>query len=246
MAYWDAHRAVLRTRNLAAQEGDRRFRDGPQRVAPAAARGSRGEGRGVTARGARRARDRAHGRGRRARRDDGAHGRVPRRPRAVRRQPCRPRRDHGPIIYQTVTGRDADRDADLRRSLHVRHEYMRERAKNENRSRRCSARGRVRRPSRRARACAARPRARARRRDRRGGATTTSDGPTRTSMSRTAPLRLRSRPSASRSSAVELAEPVGDRPAGTRRRASGRPAGATVPSAASSWISAGSKPRSWP
>jgi AcrR family transcriptional regulator len=27
MAYWDAHRAVLRTRNLAAQEGDRRFRD---------------------------------------------------------------------------------------------------------------------------------------------------------------------------------------------------------------------------
>lgn len=25
--YWDAHRAVLRTRNLAAQEGDRRFRD---------------------------------------------------------------------------------------------------------------------------------------------------------------------------------------------------------------------------
>lgn len=26
-AYWDAHRAVLRTRNLAAQEGDRRFRD---------------------------------------------------------------------------------------------------------------------------------------------------------------------------------------------------------------------------
>src|SRR5207344_2652921 len=27
MAYWDVHRAVLRTRNLAAQEGDRRFRD---------------------------------------------------------------------------------------------------------------------------------------------------------------------------------------------------------------------------
>jgi AcrR family transcriptional regulator len=27
MAYWDGHRAVLRTRNLAAQEGDRRFRD---------------------------------------------------------------------------------------------------------------------------------------------------------------------------------------------------------------------------
>ena len=26
MAYWDAHRAVLRTRNLAAQEGDQRFR----------------------------------------------------------------------------------------------------------------------------------------------------------------------------------------------------------------------------
>jgi AcrR family transcriptional regulator len=26
MAYWDGHRAVLRTRNLAAQEGDRRFR----------------------------------------------------------------------------------------------------------------------------------------------------------------------------------------------------------------------------
>lgn len=25
--YWDAHRAILRTRNLAAQEGDRRFRD---------------------------------------------------------------------------------------------------------------------------------------------------------------------------------------------------------------------------
>ena len=25
--YWDAHRAVLRTRNLAAQEGDRRFRE---------------------------------------------------------------------------------------------------------------------------------------------------------------------------------------------------------------------------
>jgi AcrR family transcriptional regulator len=27
LAYWDAHRAVLRTRNLAAQEGDARFRD---------------------------------------------------------------------------------------------------------------------------------------------------------------------------------------------------------------------------
>lgn len=27
MEYWDAHRAILRTRNLAAQEGDRRFRD---------------------------------------------------------------------------------------------------------------------------------------------------------------------------------------------------------------------------
>jgi AcrR family transcriptional regulator len=27
IAYWDQHRAVLRTRNLAAQEGDRRFRD---------------------------------------------------------------------------------------------------------------------------------------------------------------------------------------------------------------------------
>lgn len=27
IANWDAHRAVLRTRNLAAQEGDRRFRD---------------------------------------------------------------------------------------------------------------------------------------------------------------------------------------------------------------------------
>src|SRR6478752_6991744 len=27
MEYWDGHRAVLRTRNLAAQEGDRRFRD---------------------------------------------------------------------------------------------------------------------------------------------------------------------------------------------------------------------------
>ena len=27
MEYWDEHRAVLRTRNLAAQEGDRRFRD---------------------------------------------------------------------------------------------------------------------------------------------------------------------------------------------------------------------------
>jgi AcrR family transcriptional regulator len=27
MAYWDRHRAVLRTRNLAAQEGDERFRD---------------------------------------------------------------------------------------------------------------------------------------------------------------------------------------------------------------------------
>ena len=27
MGYWDGHRAVLRTRNLAAQEGDRRFRD---------------------------------------------------------------------------------------------------------------------------------------------------------------------------------------------------------------------------
>lgn len=26
VAYWDAHRAVLRTRNLAAQEGDQRFR----------------------------------------------------------------------------------------------------------------------------------------------------------------------------------------------------------------------------
>ena len=25
--YWDAHRAILRTRNLAAQEGDQRFRD---------------------------------------------------------------------------------------------------------------------------------------------------------------------------------------------------------------------------
>jgi AcrR family transcriptional regulator len=27
LRYWDEHRAVLRTRNLAAQEGDRRFRD---------------------------------------------------------------------------------------------------------------------------------------------------------------------------------------------------------------------------
>ena len=27
MEYWDEHRAILRTRNLAAQEGDRRFRD---------------------------------------------------------------------------------------------------------------------------------------------------------------------------------------------------------------------------
>jgi AcrR family transcriptional regulator len=27
VAYWDRHRAVLRTRNLAAQEGDQRFRD---------------------------------------------------------------------------------------------------------------------------------------------------------------------------------------------------------------------------
>jgi AcrR family transcriptional regulator len=27
LRYWDGHRAVLRTRNLAAQEGDRRFRD---------------------------------------------------------------------------------------------------------------------------------------------------------------------------------------------------------------------------
>ena len=27
MEYWDGHRAILRTRNLAAQEGDRRFRD---------------------------------------------------------------------------------------------------------------------------------------------------------------------------------------------------------------------------
>ena len=27
MQYWDGHRAILRTRNLAAQEGDRRFRD---------------------------------------------------------------------------------------------------------------------------------------------------------------------------------------------------------------------------
>jgi AcrR family transcriptional regulator len=27
LLYWDEHRAVLRTRNLAAQEGDRRFRD---------------------------------------------------------------------------------------------------------------------------------------------------------------------------------------------------------------------------
>ena len=26
VGYWDAHRAVLRTRNLAAQEGDQRFR----------------------------------------------------------------------------------------------------------------------------------------------------------------------------------------------------------------------------
>ena len=26
IAYWDAHRAILRTRNLAAQEGDQRFR----------------------------------------------------------------------------------------------------------------------------------------------------------------------------------------------------------------------------
>ena len=30
--YWDAHRAILRTRNLAAQEGDRRFRE--VRIAP--------------------------------------------------------------------------------------------------------------------------------------------------------------------------------------------------------------------
>ena len=27
LVYWDAHRAILRTRNLAAQEGDQRFRD---------------------------------------------------------------------------------------------------------------------------------------------------------------------------------------------------------------------------
>jgi AcrR family transcriptional regulator len=27
LRYWDAHRAILRTRNLAAQEGDQRFRD---------------------------------------------------------------------------------------------------------------------------------------------------------------------------------------------------------------------------
>ena len=30
--YWDAHRAILRTRNLAAQEGDRRFRDVRERA----------------------------------------------------------------------------------------------------------------------------------------------------------------------------------------------------------------------
>ena len=46
---WDHHRAVLRTRNLAAQEGDLRFRTGAQRSAASAHRGDRGEGRGTRA-----------------------------------------------------------------------------------------------------------------------------------------------------------------------------------------------------
>jgi AcrR family transcriptional regulator len=56
LRYWDGHRAVLRTRNLAAQEGDRRFRDVRNRalmpltegvaakVADAQAQGKVGEG----------------------------------------------------------------------------------------------------------------------------------------------------------------------------------------------------------
>ena len=40
LAYWDEHRAVLRTRNLAAQEGDQRFRDVRNAVAAAAHRGA--------------------------------------------------------------------------------------------------------------------------------------------------------------------------------------------------------------
>ena len=103
--YWDEHRAILRTRNLAAQEGDQRFRDvrnaslqplteGLSRkvaendvngLAPyAAARGARG--------------------------DDGAHGRVPQRPRVVRREPRRRRRDHCPH-------RLPDRDGSRRQAL---------------------------------------------------------------------------------------------------------------------------------
>ena len=89
--YWDDHRAVLRTRNLAAQEGDQRFRD----VRNASLRPLT---EGLSRKVAENAVDghRAVRRGRGAGRDDGAHGRVPRRPRAVRRDPRRRRRDHGP------------------------------------------------------------------------------------------------------------------------------------------------------
>ncbi len=90
------NRAVLRTRNLAAQEGDRRFRDVRNRAlepfteALAAQVARRAAGR------ARRARDVAGGRGRRARRAARAHGRVPPRPRAARHRPRRARGDDGP------------------------------------------------------------------------------------------------------------------------------------------------------
>ena len=93
--FWDVNRAVLRTRNLAAQEGDQRFRDVRNRAGAV----HRGAGRARprrTAGGEGRARVVPRGRGRRARRAARAHGCVPPRSRAPRHRPGPARRDHRP------------------------------------------------------------------------------------------------------------------------------------------------------
>ena len=81
--YWDAHRAVLRTRNLAAQEGDQRFRAVRNESLRPLREGLAAKVAEAQRPGASTPRSRPSP-PRRARRDDGAHGRVPRRPRAAR------------------------------------------------------------------------------------------------------------------------------------------------------------------
>ncbi len=76
ITYWDRHRAVLRTRNLAAQEGDQRFRDVRNRALGPLTEGFARQGRTRRARGAVALRSR-----RRDGRDAGAPRRVPRRSR---------------------------------------------------------------------------------------------------------------------------------------------------------------------